>query len=76
MKISSKALLLTLTNLAFFRPASALNLTRHAQIARQVQDQSRMASTENIAPEEMNVERTKLQQHGRPELVTGWFRDK
>ena len=55
MKISSKALLLSLANLAFIRPASALNLTRHAQIARQfLQDQSRMASTENIAPSEMN----------------------
>jgi hypothetical protein len=60
MKIPSKALLLSLANLAFIRPASALNFTRHAQIARQVQviqDQFRMASTENIAPADMNGDR-------------------
>ena len=60
MKIpSSKALLLSLANLALLRPASAFNLTRQAQVARQVQviqDQFRMASTSEIAQEDMNGE--------------------
>jgi hypothetical protein len=58
MKIpSSKALLLSLANLALLRPASAFNLTRQAQVARQVQfiqDQFRIASTSDIAQEDMN----------------------
>lgn len=58
MKIpSSKALLLSLANLALLRPASGFNLTRQARVARQVQviqDQFRMASTSDIAQEDMN----------------------